>query len=65
MPSDDRPTRSNVRALAPTRRVPAVMEDPPEVARSRRPTVKVRALDAGVYSIIAGQQQLVDRIGAH
>jgi CheY-like chemotaxis protein len=64
MPSADRPTRGNVPVLEATRRVPTSMEDPPDTTRSRRPTVRVRALDAGVYSIVHTRREVVDRIGA-
>ena len=64
MPSADTPTRSNVPALEAARRVPTSMEDPPDITRSRRPTVRLRALDAGVYSIVHTRREVVDRIGA-
>jgi DNA-binding NtrC family response regulator len=63
--SDDRPARQQGRALSPTRRVPAVMEDPPEVARSRRPTVETRAIDAGVYSIRNVGRDVVELFDLH
>jgi DNA-binding NtrC family response regulator len=63
MSSADRATR-DVPKLEATRRVPTSMEDPPENTRSRRPTVRLRALDAGVYSIVHTRREVVDRIGA-
>ncbi len=50
---------------APTRRVPAVMEEPPEVARSRRPTVQLRPRDAGLYSIRNGGRDVVVMVRQH
>jgi hypothetical protein len=61
MPSEDRTPRS----VTPARRVPAVMEDPPEVAHSRRPTVKLRSRDAGVYSMRNNGRDVVEILREH
>jgi ActR/RegA family two-component response regulator len=56
-------------ALADTSRSLAVLDDPPHhplaIERARRPTVKVRALDAGVYSIQNGGRDVIDRLDAY